>query len=128
MITARAGLIALVLLLPGTALSADLDALKAECDSCHGPLGVSAHPDVPTIAGQSPEFLTKTLEGFQLWDRPCRKTVYRTGSKAGTKTDMCKVASVLDYEVIPQLAAWYAEQAFVPAAQEFDACSTCRPP
>ena len=121
MITAREGIIALVLFLPGMAFCADLDSMKAECDSCHGPLGVSAHPDVPTIAGQTPEFLKKTLEGFQFWDRPCVKTDYKTGDKAGKKTDMCKVASALDYEDIPVLAAWYSEQAWVSATQEFDA-------
>jgi sulfide dehydrogenase cytochrome subunit len=120
MLTAREGLFALVLFLFAPAAMADLEALKAECDSCHGPMGVSAHPDVPTIAGQTPEFLAKTLRGFGYWDRPCVKNAYRSGPKAGTSTDMCKIASALGDGDISALSAWYAEQTFVPAAQEFD--------
>ncbi len=119
--TAREGLIALVLFLFTPAAMADLEALKAECDSCHGPMGVSAHPDVPIIAGQTPAFLAKTLRGFGYWDRPCVKTTYRSGAKAGTKTDMCKIASALGEENIAALADWYGAQAFVAPQQEFDA-------
>ena len=120
MLTAREGLIALVLLLSAPAAVADLEALKAECDSCHGPLGVSAHPDVPIIAGQTQKFIQKTLLGFQLWDRPCVKSEYRSGPKAGNKTDMCKIAGALSNDEMAALAAWYSEQAFVPANQDFD--------
>ena len=120
MITARAGLIAVTMLLCGSAAAADLEALKAECSACHGPLGVSAHADVPIIAGQKPKFIAKTLRGFQMWDRPCVKNVYRSGPKEGTKTDMCKIAGGLSDEDINALAAWYGEQEFVPARQPFD--------
>lgn len=121
MLRAREGLITLLLCLSGTAAAAELDALKAECDSCHGPLGVSTHSNVPIIAGQTPEFLAKTLRGFKLWDRPCVKTVYLTGPKAGSKTDMCKVVASLTDEDITALSAWYGAQTFVPPEQEFDA-------
>ena len=117
----RVGIFALVLFLFAPAAMADLEALKADCDSCHGPMGVSAHPNMPTIAGQTPEFLAKTLRGFAYWDRPCVKTTYPAGAKAGTQTDMCKIASALGEEDISALSAWYADQAFVPAEQEFDA-------
>lgn len=121
MLTARKGFIALMLLLPITAFTADLETLKSDCDSCHGPLGVSAHPDVPIIAGQTAEFITRTLEGFQLWDRPCVKCDYKTGGKSGSRTDMCKIANTLSYEEIEALSDWYAGQTFVSASQEFDA-------
>lgn len=121
MLTAREGFFALVLILSAPAAAAELEALKAECDSCHGPLGVSAHADVPIIAGQTPEFLAKTLRGFQLWDRPCIKTTYRSGEKAGSKTDMCKIGSNLSDEDIAALSAWYGAQTFTAATQEFDA-------
>jgi sulfide dehydrogenase cytochrome subunit len=121
MYTARKGLIALMLFLSGPAMAADLAALKASCDGCHGPLGVSAHSEIPTIAGQTPKFIAKTLRGFQMWDRPCIKSTYKTGEKAGTKTDMCKVSNQLSDEDITAIAAWYGEQVFVPAKQEFDA-------
>lgn len=119
-ITARAGLIAATMFLCGSVTAADLEALKAECSACHGPLGVSAHADVPTIAGQKPKFIAKTLRGFQLWDRPCVKNVYHTGPKQGTTTDMCQIAAGLDNEDINALAAWYGKQTFVPADQPFD--------
>ena len=121
MLTAREGLIALVLFLSAPAAAAELEALKAECDSCHGPKGVSAHADVPIIAGQTPEFLSKTLRGFKLWDRPCIKTTYRSGAKAGSKTDMCKIATALSDDDISALSGWYGAQAFVAPVQTFDA-------
>ena len=68
MLTAREGLIALMLFLTGPAVAADLETLKADCDGCHGPNGVSANPAVPIIAGQKPEFIAKMLRGFQMWD------------------------------------------------------------
>lgn len=120
MLTAREGLISLMLFLTGPAVAADVDTLAADCNGCHGPQGVSAHPTIPTIAGQSPEFTSKTLRGFQFWDRPCVKKAYVSGPKAGTTTDMCKIASALSDEDIAALGLWYSEQAFVPAKQAFD--------
>jgi len=109
-----------LLLTVHTAQAADLESLKAECGSCHGPAGVSPYADVPTIAGQTPEFIAKTLRGFQYWDRPCVKTTYRSGPKAGTQIDMCKKASALSEDDIAAISEWYASQVFVPATQEFD--------
>ena len=120
MITARAGLIAAIMFVWTPAVAADLEALKAECSACHGPTGVSAHSDVPTIAGQKPKYIAKTLRGFQIWDRPCVKNAYRSGPKEGQTTDMCKIAGGLSNEDINALAAWYGEQAFEPAKQPFD--------
>ena len=121
MLTAREGLIALMLFLTGPALAADLESLKTACDGCHGPNGVSANPAVPIIAGQKPEFIAKMLRGFQMWDRPCVKAVPGSGPQAGTKTDMCKIAGALTDEDITAVGAWYAQQSFVPANQAFDA-------
>jgi sulfide dehydrogenase cytochrome subunit len=120
MTTAKVVFFALMLSLAGPALAADLDALKADCDSCHGPLGVSTQSNVPIIAGQTPEFIAKTLRGFQMWDRPCIKVAYPSGPRAGTKTDMCKLASSLGDDDISALGAWYGQQVFVPAKQDFD--------
>lgn len=117
MFAAREGLIALLLFLSGTTLAAaDLASVKAKCDGCHGPNGVSANPEVPTIAGQTPKFIAKTLRGFQMWDRPCVKCEDGTGEK----TDMCEVSNELAPADIDAIAAWYGEQPFVPATQEFD--------
>lgn len=121
MLTAKEGLIALLFFLCAPAVAADLDALKANCDGCHGPLGISTDPEIPIIAGQTPEFIAKSLRGFQMWDRPCIKGSYKTGPNAGTKTDMCKIANQLSDEDITTVSNWYAGQVFVPAKQEFDA-------
>jgi mono/diheme cytochrome c family protein len=72
-------MLALALCLPGTALAVDIEALTAECESCHGPDGVSAHSDVPSISGQSKDYLDDSLHSFQVWGRPCIKTLYRQG-------------------------------------------------
>ncbi len=113
--------IALSLFLAGPAAAAEIEALAAECDSCHGSMGVSAHDDVPTIAGQDATFLSKSLRSYQIWGRPCLKSSYRTGDTARPKTDMCKISSGLSDEDIEALGIYYSEKEFVPASQEFDA-------
>lgn len=110
----------LVLGLGGPARGAAFDELVAQCESCHGPDGVSAHADVPTISGQSESFITKTLKTFQVWGRPCVKSAYRHGDTSRPRTDMCQVAEGLTGEDIQTLAAHYAALPFVPAAQAFD--------
>lgn len=116
----KTSLLALFLALPGTALAAGLADLVAHCDSCHGPGGASAHGDVPTIGGQSSEFISDTMHSFQVWGRPCVKTPYRSGDTSRPKTDMCKIAGGLSEEEISALSEHYSKQAFVAADQEFD--------
>ena len=113
--------VALALIVAGPVAGADIETLKAECDSCHGPNGNSAYSDVPIIAGQTPEFLSKSLRSFQRWDRPCIKSEYRSGNNAGKRSDMCQVAGKLGDEDITALAKHYSAQTFIPARQEFDA-------
>lgn len=113
--------VALAFFMAGTAAGADIENLKTECESCHGADGNSVHADVPIIAGQTPEFLSKSLRSFQRWDRPCIKSAYRSGDSSGKKTDMCQVAGKLGNEVITALAEHYSKQAFRPAQQPFDA-------
>ncbi|MBT8059955.1 MAG: c-type cytochrome [Gammaproteobacteria bacterium] len=115
-----AWLAALSLLAASPLATADAVALAADCDSCHGPGGVSAHADVPTIAGQTPEFLLKTLNGFRRWDRPCLKSDWRSGDTSRPRTDMCQIAEGLSDEEMEALAAHYGALEFVPAQQEFD--------
>lgn len=101
--------------------AADLDGLKAECESCHGPGGNSPWQDVPTIAGQSSKFIAKQLRSYQLWDRPCIKSEYRAGDTSRPHTDMCQIAAGLDQEDLTALSDYYAKQPFKPAQQPFDA-------
>lgn len=100
---------------------AELAELTAHCDSCHGAQGVSSHDDVPTIAGQAPEFIAKTLLTYQRWDRPCLKTAYRSGDTSRPKTDMCQIAESLTDEDMQALGTHYGSLPFIPATQEFDA-------
>ena len=112
---------ALLLLTAMPVLAANPGDLQGECDSCHGPGGNSPWSDIPTIAGQTPEFISKTLRAFQMWDRPCVKSRYRSGDTSRPKTDMCKIAGKLTEEEMTALADHYSQQAFQPAQQEFDA-------
>ena len=114
-------LLALALGLTGTALAGDIGELTAGCDSCHGPQGASSNADVPTIGGQTARFITGTLGSFQVWGRPCIKSLYRHGDTSRPKTDMCKIATALSDEDIEALGAHYSQQPFVAAPQEFDA-------
>ena len=103
-----------------TAAGAGFDELLAICGDCHGPEGVSAHADVPTIAGQSPAFLKKALRTYQVWGRPCIKSDYRSGDTTRERTDMCQVAEGLTSEDISALADHYSQLPFQPAEQAFD--------
>jgi sulfide dehydrogenase cytochrome subunit len=100
---------------------ADINELVAQCEACHGPGGVSAHGDVPTIAGQSVKFLEKALRTYQVWGRPCIKSTYRHGDKTRPKTDMCQVAEKLTGEDSKAISTHFSAQPFRAAAQEFDA-------
>lgn len=113
--------IALLLLMAAPVLAADPGALQSECEDCHGPGGNSPYSDIPTIAGQTPEFISKTLRAFQMWDRPCVKTAYRGGDTSRPKTDMCKIAGKLSAGDMAALADYFSGQLFQPATQEFDA-------
>lgn len=105
----------------GTAARADIDELVGQCEDCHGPGGVSAHGDVPTIAGQNPSFIESTLRSFQVWGRPCVKSGYRHGDTSRPKTDMCQVAEGLTSEDIRALGAHFGALPFRAADQPFDA-------
>jgi sulfide dehydrogenase cytochrome subunit len=103
------------------AYAGDLDAIIAECNDCHGPGGVSEHSDVPTIAG-IPEFVhSDALYIYRDKERPCASSAFRYGDTSRPETSMCDVVADLDDDTIDALAAHFAELAFVPAKQDFDA-------
>jgi sulfide dehydrogenase cytochrome subunit len=115
------GILVFALSSAGSAAGADAAELATLCADCHGPEGVSAYEDVPTIAGQSASFLAKTLRTYQVWGRPCIKTAYRSGDTSRPKTDMCKIAEGLTGEDVRTLSEYYSALPFRPANQEFDA-------
>lgn len=113
-------MLGLLLATPGVTFCADLETLTENCSGCHGPQGVSADGDIPTIAGQKAEFITASLESFQERGRPCLTNAYRHGDTTRPPTSMCDIAADLSDEDIVALGAYYSGLVFVPAVQEFD--------
>ena len=101
-------LLALALPAPAGVLAQD-----AICEGCHGPGGVSADPEIPTIAGISAPVHADALLMYQEGALPC------TGSPM--REAMCASVAGLTEARIEELAEYYAGQAFVPAEQDFDA-------
>ena len=66
------------------------------CASCHGDTGVSSAPEFPNLAGQSGAAIYKQLSD------------YRTGSR--THSIMTEIAKALEESIIPDVAAYYADQ------------------
>jgi sulfide dehydrogenase cytochrome subunit len=98
----------LVLTLP--AFGQDLKELVAECEACHGPGGVSAQEDVPSLAGKSRAYLREVLEQFYFYERHCPTTTYRSGDRPKTPLNMCSVANSLSGEDREALAAYFSNQ------------------
>jgi sulfide dehydrogenase cytochrome subunit len=130
----------LALALPGAVFSADVDTLSQNCNDCHGPQGVSTDSDMPSIAGQTAQYIADTLSLYQEWGRPCRKSPYRHGDTSRPVTSMCELAAGLGNDDIEALSNYYAELPFVAAQQQFDAtkaaagaqlyaihCESCHP-
>ena len=109
-----------LMLVPGLA-SADLDALMANCNGCHGDNGVSQWSDVPTIAGLAEFVHADALYIYQDEARPCAESEYRQGDTSRPATTMCAIAADLSEDDIDALAAAYAELPYVSAKQDFDA-------
>lgn len=100
--------------------AADIIKLVEPCISCHGKDGNSTEKDVPGIASYSEDYLTRTLKRYQNKERPCVETEIRSGSKKGSKTDMCKVAAALSEDDIVQLREFFVGQTFIRTPQVVD--------
>lgn len=92
--------------------------VKNQCESCHGPKGVSSNTNIPSIAG-IPEFnhvdqMLRYLEG-----RPAATVNYIYGDTS-KKGDMASVVKSLNESQIEQIAKYYSEIEFVRADQPFD--------
>lgn len=110
------------LMIAGSGIAAaDVGAITANCNGCHGDGGVSQWPDVPTIAGMPAVVQEDALFIYADNARPCAESKYRQGDTSRAATTMCDVAAGLSEEEIVDIAAHYAELAFVPAKQDFDA-------
>lgn len=102
-------------------VSADVNELVEDCNSCHGKDGVSTDTNVPTIAGFSELYLMDSMAIYADEDRPCPEAEYPEGPDKGDKTTMCEIADDLSSDEIDEIAAYYAAKQFVPAKQDFDA-------
>jgi len=85
------------------------DMLKM-CVSCHGEDGRGTDSDTPIISGISAAVQEDALYSYASGARDC-----------GATPMMCKMAARLTDEQIVELSAHYADIAFVPAGEEFDA-------
>lgn len=101
--------------------AAEASKLVESCFACHGKNGVSTEAKIPSIASYSEDYLGGSMKKYQKKERPCVETEYPSGSKKGTKTDMCKIAASLSAVEITQIGEFFVEQTFVPARQTFDA-------
>lgn len=70
----------------------------ATCQSCHGIDGVGKLPDVPNIAGEPAEYLTRQLGQFKSGERQHEQ--------------MSIIAQSLSEADIDDLAAWYSSIVF----------------
>ena len=101
--------------------ASDLDAIIDDCNGCHGDNGVSQWSDVPTIAGIDAFGTADALFMFRDEERPCSESEYRQGDTSRAATTMCAITADLSDDDIELLGDTYAEFAFVPAVQDFDA-------
>jgi cytochrome c553 len=93
----RAALIAafVATAIPAAAQDAAAGRTKAQaCNVCHGPLGVSAAPDTPHLAGQPAIYLARQLRA------------YRGGERKHEV--MAVIAKPLTDAEIEDLSAWFA--------------------
>lgn len=101
--------------------SADVNKLVEPCTACHGKDGNTAEAGIPNIASYSEEYFASAFKKYQNKERPCVETEIPSGSKKGTKTDMCKSVSGISEADLKQIAAYFAGQTFVRTAQATDA-------
>ena len=102
------------------AVSADAPKAAESCTACHGKDGNTTDANVPNIASYSEEYLSNSLKKYQKKERPCVEAEYPSGSKKGTKTDMCKIAAELSADDITKIGEYFVAQTFVRTAQTTD--------
>jgi len=99
------------------AAAQDIQERAAECESCHGPGGVSTEDDVPSLAGKSVAYLREVLDQFYKYERHCSTTTYRHGDRPKTPMNMCNVANSLSEAEKQALAEHFANASATAAAK-----------
>ena len=90
---------------------------ERECRECHGPLGRSEQPDIPSIGGFSEFAIMDLLDSYALGFRQARPVVLEDGSEK----DMLEVVESMSEDAIEVVAVYYAAQTWQPHEQPFDA-------
>ena len=103
-----------------TASAADAPKAAESCIACHGKDGNNTDAHVPNIASYSEEYLASTMKKYQNKERPCVEAEYLSGSKKGTKSDMCKIAAEVSEADIAKISEYFVAQTFVRTAQTTD--------
>jgi cytochrome c553 len=67
---------------------------KQVCSVCHGVDGIGKNPDVPNLAGESPNYIEKQLKAFRSGERKHEQ--------------MSIIAQSLQDQEIRDLAKWYS--------------------
>lgn len=103
-----------------TAVAAEAPKAAESCVACHGQDGNNKEANIPNIASYSEEYMVGTLKKYQSKERPCVEVEYPSGSKKGSKSDMCKAAASLSKDDMNKIAAYFVEQTFQRTAQTTD--------
>jgi sulfide dehydrogenase cytochrome subunit len=112
-------LAAALLICPWSAAANDMPPTVPMCALCHGQVGPSPFPGVPTIHGLPAGVISSALFKYREDERPCRKSEC---ASLGSCPDMamCDIAGPMNDEAIEALAQWFAGQPFVPHQDPWD--------
>ena len=108
------------LCLASNAFAIDVNKVVESCASCHGSGGASTYSDVPIIGGLSAEFLNNNMKAYKNKERACPENEFKSGTKKGTKTNMCLEIDAVGYDDISKMAEYFSQQKFVRPKQKFD--------
>lgn len=87
------------------------------CRDCHGELGSSETPGIPSIGGFSEFAIIDLLDSYRHGFRQARSITFDDGSE----NDMKQVIDALSEVEIETVAVYYSEQEWRPHPQPFDA-------
>lgn len=93
----------------GSVAGGDIGDLITECESCHGPRGVSDQADVPSLAGRKPGEIEEALDEFYYYERHCTTTTYRHGDRPKTPLSMCNVSNTLSTDDKKAIAEYFSK-------------------
>lgn len=100
---------AALLIAAGPVVGGDVNDLITECESCHGPRGVSDQQDIPSLAGKKPGEIEEELDEFYYYERHCTTTTYRHGDRPKTPLSMCNVSNTLSKEDKKAIAEYFSK-------------------